>query len=149
MALSTRGPRPSSTHQRTGTSPSHQEACTSLQTSLTHQWAETRSKKTKIPQPVDLNLQMQIRPTLRPAGPWPLLGHIGHPPQMAAYPRLRNIINLPHIKNTDVNRWNETAKEYYPNEGTRQNPRTSKWHRDKQLPERVRRIYEAEQISEL
>ena len=27
------------------------------------------------------------------------------------------------------------AKEYFPNEGTRQNPRTAKWHGDEQLPE--------------
>ena len=44
MVLSIRGPTPSSTHQGTGTSPSHQEACTSLYTRLTYQGAVTRRK---------------------------------------------------------------------------------------------------------
>ena len=44
-ALTTRGTRPSSTHQRAGTSPSHQEDCTSPWTNLTHQGADTRSKR--------------------------------------------------------------------------------------------------------
>ena len=45
MALPPRGPRPSSAHQWAGTSPDLQEGCTSLQTSLTNQGADTRCKK--------------------------------------------------------------------------------------------------------
>ena len=48
-ALPTRGTRPSSTHQWSGTSPSHQEACTSLRTNLTHQREDTRSKRNYSP----------------------------------------------------------------------------------------------------
>ena len=49
MALPTRGTRPSSTHQRADTSPSHQEACTSPWANLTHQGADTRTKKNYSP----------------------------------------------------------------------------------------------------
>ena len=45
MTLPTRGTRPSYTHQWAGTSPSHQEACTSLLDSLIHEGADNRSKK--------------------------------------------------------------------------------------------------------
>ena len=45
MALPFRGTRPSPTHQRTGTSPSHQEACTRPWTNLTYEEADTRSKR--------------------------------------------------------------------------------------------------------
>ena len=45
MALPITGTRPSSTHQRAGTSPSYEEAYTSPWTNLTHQGAETRSKR--------------------------------------------------------------------------------------------------------
>ena len=48
-ALSTRGTKPSSTHQWAGTSPTHQEACTSPWTKLTHQGADTRSKRNYSP----------------------------------------------------------------------------------------------------
>ena len=51
MALPTRGTRPSSTHQWAGTSPSQQEDSTSLLNSLTHQGAESRSKKNYNPAP--------------------------------------------------------------------------------------------------
>ena len=44
-ALPTRGTRPSSTHQREGTSPSHQEACKNPMTNLTQQGADTKSKR--------------------------------------------------------------------------------------------------------
>ena len=44
-ALPTRGTRPSSTYQWAGTSPSYQEACTSLLDSFIHQRADSRSKK--------------------------------------------------------------------------------------------------------
>ena len=44
-ALPTRRTRPSSTHQWAGTSPSHHKACTGPWTNLTHQGADTRSKK--------------------------------------------------------------------------------------------------------
>ena len=49
VALSTRGTRPSSTHQWAGRSPSHQEACTRPRTNLTHQRAETRRKRSYDP----------------------------------------------------------------------------------------------------
>ena len=63
-ALPARGPRPSSTHQWVGLSPSLQEACTSLTISLTHQGTDTRSKKTTIP-------QCRLDPTPGPAEAWP------------------------------------------------------------------------------
>ena len=47
--LPTRGTRPSSAHQWTGTSPSHQEACTSPWTDLTHQGADSRSERSYNP----------------------------------------------------------------------------------------------------
>ena len=43
--MTIRGTRLSSIHQWAGTSPSHQEACTSLLESLIHQEADSRSKK--------------------------------------------------------------------------------------------------------
>ena len=49
VALSTRGTRPSSTHQWAGSSPSHQEACTRPWTNLTHQRADTRRKRSYEP----------------------------------------------------------------------------------------------------
>ena len=49
MALPIRGTRPSSTHQWPGTSPFHQEACTSPWTNLTHQGADTTTKKNYSP----------------------------------------------------------------------------------------------------
>ena len=49
MTLPTRGTRPSSIHQWAGTSPSHQEACTSLWPDLTHQKSDIRSKRKYIP----------------------------------------------------------------------------------------------------
>ena len=45
VALPIRGTRPSSTKQRAGTSPSHQEPCTSTWSKLTHQRADARSKR--------------------------------------------------------------------------------------------------------
>ena len=59
MALPTRGTRPSSTHQWAGTSPSHQEACTSLRTNLTHQRAQTRSKRSYDPTATESRAQTQ------------------------------------------------------------------------------------------
>ena len=44
LALPITGARPSSTHQRAGTFPAHQEVCTSPWTNLTHQGADVRSK---------------------------------------------------------------------------------------------------------
>ena len=44
LALPITGARPSSTHQRAGTFPAHQEVCTSPWTNLTHQGADIRSK---------------------------------------------------------------------------------------------------------
>ena len=58
MALPTRGPRCSSTHQGAGTSPSHQEDYTSLQTSLAYQGADTRERKVQSCRP---SLQTQAR----------------------------------------------------------------------------------------
>ena len=58
-ALFTRGTRHSSTHQWAGTSPSHQEACTSLQNILTH-WGQTpEAKGTTTLQPREWKLQSQ------------------------------------------------------------------------------------------
>ena len=48
-ALSTRGTRPSSTHKWAGTSPSQQEACTRPRANLTHQGADTKSKRSYDP----------------------------------------------------------------------------------------------------
>ena len=45
VALPFRGKRFSSTHQRAGTSPSHQEAYTGTWTNLTHQGADNKSKR--------------------------------------------------------------------------------------------------------
>ena len=67
-ALPTRGSRPSSTHQWTGTGLALQETCTSLKTSLTHQEANTRCKKTTISQ--TLSSHSRPDPTLGPARPW-------------------------------------------------------------------------------
>ena len=44
-ALPTRGKTPSSTHHRAGITPSHQEACISPWTNLTHQGTDTRIKR--------------------------------------------------------------------------------------------------------
>ena len=49
MTLPTRGTRPSSTHQWEGTNPSYQEGCTSLTIDLTHQRADTKSKRSYNP----------------------------------------------------------------------------------------------------
>ena len=59
MALPIRGTRPSCTHERAGTSPFHQEGCTSPWTKLTHQGADTRSKRTTVLQPVERTPQTQ------------------------------------------------------------------------------------------
>ena len=48
-ALPCREERLSSTHQSTGTSPSHQETVTSPRTNLTHQEADNRSKRNDYP----------------------------------------------------------------------------------------------------
>ena len=48
-ALSTRGTTHSPTNQWAGTIPFHQEACTSHRTNLTHQRADTRSKRSYNP----------------------------------------------------------------------------------------------------
>ena len=49
MALPIRGTRSSSTHKWADTSRSHEETCTSPWTNLTHQGADTRSKKNYSP----------------------------------------------------------------------------------------------------
>ena len=59
MALPTRGPRPSSTHQWVSTGPALQEGWTTPQTSLIIQRADTRLKKTTILQPVEQRPQTQ------------------------------------------------------------------------------------------
>ena len=68
--ISTRGPRVNSTPQWADTSSSHQEAYTSLYASLTHQGADTRGKKTMVPQPMKLKRQTQVR--TYPGTSWPL-----------------------------------------------------------------------------
>lgn len=65
MAQLTKGPRPSSIHQWAGTSPSTPESLHKPLNQLYLQEADTRSKKTIIP-------QCSQDPTLEPLGPWPL-----------------------------------------------------------------------------
>lgn len=86
MALPTRGPRPSSSHQ----------------------WTDTRNKKTAIQQPVEWSLKTHLRTYWTSwslaLGWWErsvLLGHKGHTLQRATSPRLRTITNLPHTINTN------------------------------------------------
>ena len=63
-ALPTREPRPSSIHQWASNSLSYQEAFTSLWNRLTHQRADTRSKKTTTQHLLELSLQSQVRTDL-------------------------------------------------------------------------------------
>ena len=60
MALPTRGTRASSTHQRSGRSPSHREACTSLIASLIHQGEESRSKNCSLGNPAAYGTETTI-----------------------------------------------------------------------------------------
>ena len=62
-------PRPSSTQQWEGTSPgvpspTHQQAWSSLGTSLAHQWIDARLRKTSIPQSGDTVSVSQANPRL-------------------------------------------------------------------------------------
>ena len=58
-ALPTRQTRSSSTHQRAGTSPFHQEACTNPRTNLTHRGQTPELRETMILQPVERRPQTQ------------------------------------------------------------------------------------------
>ena len=59
MALTIRGTRPSSTHQRAGTSPCHQEACTSTWNNFMHQGWTQEARGTTILQLVERRPQTQ------------------------------------------------------------------------------------------
>jgi len=60
MALPTRGTKPNSTHQWAGTNPSHQEACTSPWTNLTHQGTDTRTKNCSLASGIGASLVAQM-----------------------------------------------------------------------------------------